>query len=77
MFCGPGCSEMVVEDDATEGIQQTRQLIGVGVRLGKMPQIHDAEGSSKEKGRLSWQRTAYPERTRVSWLILPQYILPG
>jgi hypothetical protein len=39
MFCGFGCSE----------IQQTRQLIGVGVRLGKTPQIHDAEGNSKEK----------------------------
>jgi hypothetical protein len=39
----------VVEDDATGGIQQKRQLIGVGVRLSKTPQIHDAEGNSKEK----------------------------
>jgi hypothetical protein len=38
-----------VVEHATEGIQQTRQLIGVGVRLGKTPQIHDAEGNSKEK----------------------------
>jgi hypothetical protein len=62
-------------DDLNEGFDQTRQLIGIGVRLGKTPPIHNAEGNSKEE--VIYRGSGLRIRTDDGRLTLPLHVLLG
>jgi len=65
----------VLDGHLDEGFGQTRQLIGIGVRLGKTPPIHNAEGNSKEE--VIYRGSGLRIRTDDGKLTLPLHILLG